>query len=361
MRLDRLITLGLVQPFRRAWFKVQGSRLKVQSSAPSINSQLSTTNSKWAMPILMYHSISDDLEPGVAPYYKVNTSPAIFRQHMQFLADQGYRTVTLTELVANLTTGPQDDGTKGLQDPGATPPRGPISDSQLFSISAFPKPIVLTFDDGFRDFYTNAFPVLQQHAFTATVFLPTAFIGDERRQFRPAAGRQPSVLRPPSSDCLIWNEVRELRRHGIQFGSHTVNHPKLVELQWPSIASEISDSKSDIEQHLGEPVTAFCYPFAFPQSNRQFVERFSESLREAGYHCCATTKLGRTELGDDPYRLKRLPANSLDDPGLFRAKLEGCYDWLGLAQGMRKIIKRSGVASQRQSDLTAHSRYAGSN
>ena len=76
--------------------------------------------------------------------------------------------------------------------------------------------VVITFDDGFRDFYTAAFPVMQEHQFTATVFLPTAFIGEDRRSFKGA-------------ECLTWEEVRRLRRAGVQFGSHTVNHPRLVE------------------------------------------------------------------------------------------------------------------------------------
>jgi peptidoglycan/xylan/chitin deacetylase (PgdA/CDA1 family) len=343
MRLDRLITLDVMQPFRRL-FKLQGSRFEVQGSAVSstLNPQPSTLNSKWAVPILMYHSISDGPEPGVSPYYQVNTRPAVFRQHMQFLADHGYRTVTLTELVANLTTGPQDDGTKGLQDPGATTPRGPISAFQHFSISAFPKLVCLTFDDGFRDFYAEAFPVLQTHGFTATVFLPTAFIGDERRQFRPSTlNYQPSTPK----DCLTWSEVRELHRHGIHFGSHTVNHPKLVELDWPEIKSELSNSKSEIEQQLGEPATSFCYPFAFPQADRSFAQMFQDLLCESGYSSCATTELGRIRPGTDPFRLKRLPVNSQDDLALFAAKLNGAYDWLAGPQALAKKLRPRPIAS----------------
>jgi peptidoglycan/xylan/chitin deacetylase (PgdA/CDA1 family) len=187
--------------------------------------------------------------------------------------------------------------------------------------------------------------VLQKHGFTAMVFLPTAFIGGSRSvqgsRF-DGSGFKVSchfAFRNPHCEFLTWNEVRELRRHGIHFGSHTVNHPKLVELDWPEITSEISNSKSNIEQRLGEPVTTFCYPFAFPQRNRPFVERFTALLRETGYRCCATTKLGRLKTGDDPYSLKRLPANSLDDAALFAAKLEGAYDWLAAPQSAVKTLK----------------------
>ena len=283
----------------------------------------------------MYHSISDDPEDDVSPYYKVNTSPAVWRQHMRFLADQGYRTIRLDVLVSMLTAGLQNHQTTRLQDQGPTIPPAPIS---AFSLqpSAFTKLVCLTFDDGFRDFYTEAFPVLREHDFTATMFLPTAFIGDERRQFRPSTiNSQLSTTK----DCLTWSEVRELRQAGIHFGSHTVNHPKLVELDWPQIRSELSNSKSEIEQQLGEPVTSFCYPYAFPQTDRQFVHRFAGLLSDTGYRSCATTELGRVRLGTDPFRLKRLPANSLDDLALFAAKLDGAYDWLAAPQSAAKTLK----------------------
>ncbi len=63
-------------------------------------------------------------------------------------------------------------------------------------------------------------------------------------------------------------------------------------------------------------------------------------LVQAGYACCVTTELGRVRIGDDPYRLKRLPVNTLDDEALLRAKLEGGYDWLGFPQHLIKMVKK---------------------
>ena len=302
----------------------------------------------------MYHSISGEPEPGVPPYYQTNTSPDVFRRHMQFLADHDYRTIRLDELVTFLRTpnsvshfthhrllSMSQPSTLSSQPP--TDSRGvgqgevaaPHSDNSQPSTLNH-QLVAITFDDGFRDFFTEAFPILENHGYTATMFLPTAFIGDTRRCFRPSTiNYQPSTRK----ECLTWTEITELRQAGIQFGSHTVNHPKLVELSWSGIQSELSNSKSDIEQHLGEPVSAFCYPFAFPQTNRSFARAFRDLVVQTGYSCCATTELGRVHPGSDPFRLKRLPANALDDNALLAAKLEGAYDWMAAPQSAVKTMK----------------------
>jgi peptidoglycan/xylan/chitin deacetylase (PgdA/CDA1 family) len=287
IRLDRSLTTAIFHPLERAALAGRSLRL----------------------PILMYHSLSDNPENGVAAYYKTNTDPLVFRQQMHYLAAAGYKTLDLMQVVARL----QNDRPFGE------------------------KTVVITFDDGFKDFYIHGFPILKEHGFDATVFLPTAFIAAARRSFK-------------GTECLAWHEVRELRKAGITFGSHTVNHPELIELPFPEIERELRDSKIELEQQLGEPVTTFAYPYAFPQRNRRFAQAFKDLLVQSGYACCVTTELGRVKPGDDPYRLKRLPANSLDDPALFRAKLEGGYDWLAAPQALIKKFKCDmSVPKKRQS------------
>jgi len=281
MRLDRLISLNLVHPIRRVF---------ITNHASAITS----------LPILMYHSISDDSETERRPYYRVCTSPRRFRDQMQWLKSNGFKGVTLSAGLSWLDSNHAPDSARQ---------------------------VAITFDDGFSDFYTHAFPILRQHGFSATMYLPTAFIGSERRSFK-------------SRECLTWAEVKELHRAGIEFGSHTVHHPELVDLPWPGVRSEIADSKAQIETELGAPVKAFAYPYAFPQTRRDFVEQFKDLLMTTGYETSVTTQIGRHRPDADLMQIKRLPVNSEDDPRLFQAKLDGGYDWLALPQSFSKSVRR---------------------
>lgn len=276
-RLDRLLTLCFFQPLRKV---VGGTR-------------------EFRLPVLMYHSVSDQSEANVSPYYRTATHPKVFAGHMALLRAEGWEVVSLKA---------------GLQMLGSE-----NSDRRRI--------VVLTFDDGFRDFHTAAFPILRQHGFGATVFLPTAFIGKEPVRFK-------------AHECLTWDEVRELQQAGIEFGSHTVNHPELVHLAWEEVEKEVRDSKNEIEQHLGVRVTSFSYPYAFPRANRDFASRLGRLLWETGYECCVTTDIGRAHGNTDRFAIPRLPANGSDDQALFKAKLDGAYDWLSVPQRLFKTLKR---------------------
>ncbi len=298
MRLDRLITLGLVQPIRRA---VSGPK-------------------RAQLPILMYHSISDGTEDAASPYYRTATRPAIFAQHMALLRAEGYRVVSVRDGLREFHSGGSDNG----------------------------KTVVLTFDDGLRDFYTNAFPILREHEQTASVFLPTAFIGDQPGHFK-------------GQECMTWSEARELHEAGIEIGSHTVNHPQLYKLGFDEIRAELANSKAVIEDRLGSVVVSFAYPYAFPDADRSFVRAVGVVVAQTGYRYCVTTAVGCVKPGDDDYCLKRLPANSSDDAALFRAKLEGCYDWLELPQRAFKSWKLRFLDSGKRGNGSADSTGASLN
>lgn len=273
-RFDRFVTLSVVTPLLRC-----GS------------------GNNASIPILMYHSISEEDETRVHAYYRTATSPLVFTQHMQHLRDLGYGTISLADAAGLLQNG------------GVTK-----------------KYVVVTFDDGYADFYTHAFPELSRHGFTATIFLPTRYIGSYPVQFMGKA-------------CLTWSEVRELRKHGMCFGSHTVTHPRLATLNPSIVKSEIANSKQAIEDNLGEAVDSFAYPFAFPEGNRPFVQMLRNTLVEAGYREGVSTRIGTARREDDLYFMRRLPMNSLDDIALFSAKLAGGYDWLHAIQYGSKLLR----------------------
>jgi peptidoglycan/xylan/chitin deacetylase (PgdA/CDA1 family) len=274
LRFDRLTTLYFVKPLRRL--------------APAATAHV---------PILMYHSISEKDESQVHPYYRTTTTPSMFAQQMGYLHENGYRTCNVSEALDCLQ-----------EKQGST------------------KRVVITFDDGFVDFYRAGFPVLDHYGFRATMYVPTAYISDTRARFK-------------ETECLTWDEVRELNRHGIHFGSHTVTHPWLRELALSAVNDEISTSKKTIEDKLGCAVESFAYPYAFPQTDSNFRQMLRDSLERAGYQNGVCTILGRASAQSDRFFLERLPANSADDPALLDAKLTGAYDWLGKAQSLTKVVK----------------------
>jgi peptidoglycan/xylan/chitin deacetylase (PgdA/CDA1 family) len=217
---------------------------------------------------------------------------------MRFLHEKGYQAISLQGVVKNFTNGKEKKG----------------------------KYVVITFDDGFRDVYTKAFPLLQEYGFSATVFLPTAYINDKRIKFK-------------ETECLRWVEVKELHKHNILIGSHTVNHPELYSMDCDDIEREIKLSKEQIEYNIGESIKYFSYPFAFPEVDKPFIKHLRVILEKFGYSCCATTKIGLITKNSDLFFLNRIPINSFDDSALFRAKISGAYDWLYTCQYYIKIFK----------------------
>jgi len=264
----------------------------------------------------MYHSISERDDKERHPYYTVNTRPEIFSQHMQYLAEKNYKVISISEALALIAA----DFT--INPPTVNGRRKPVGEMRHYA--------VITFDDGFSDFYKNAFPVLKNMNFNATIFLPTGFVNRERKRFN---GRE----------CLTWEEIRTLSNRGIQFGSHTVYHHQLYVLDREKIEIELKQSKEDIEQNIGQKIDIFSYPYAFPEQNTEFVIYMRKLLQRIGYSIGVTTRIGTISKSSDRYFLNRLPVNSYDDRELFAAKLQGAYNWLHAPQYYLKKIKALGV------------------
>ena len=273
MRLDRLATLHVCGPISR----------------------LLSADRKARIPMLMYHAVQEG-QSDSRPYYDINVSPATFANQMRQLRSAGYRAVSLEQAVQALQSDAVDE-----------------------------KMVVVTFDDGYQDFYQNAFPVLSECQFTATVFLITDYVGDQPKTFKGKA-------------CLTWHEVRELQAQGIQFGSHTVTHPVLKDIAIEQVDDELRISKSVIEDELGIPVQSFSYPFAFPEADHKFRGLLKDILMKYGYQNSVTTILGTANPQSDPFCLPRLPVNRWDDYAFFQAKLEGAYDWVHGLQYAAKFM-----------------------
>lgn len=276
-RLDRMLSLGIAYPASRL--------LNWQGRA--------------RVPILMYHSISDALG-NKHPYFETNTAPLVFARQMQFLYEIGYRTIGLNEAVDAIQAGI------------------PIE-----------KKVVLTFDDGYKTFYSAAFPVLMQYGFRATVFVVTDLASE-------------STVRPESKDYMSWGEIRHVHRNGISIGSHTVTHSALQKMGRVQVKYEIRASREIIEEKLGASPTSFSCPYAFPEADRRAVAVLREALENSGYHNGVSTIIGTAGPQHDTFFLPRLPVNSYDDLRLFRAKLAGGYDWLHTAQRLYKNLRRHG-------------------
>jgi peptidoglycan/xylan/chitin deacetylase (PgdA/CDA1 family) len=272
-RIDRLATVYVCHPLAR----------------------LTGWTSRHCVPVLAYHSISENLFGKLHPYHQINTSASVFALQMRWLRHAGYRTIDLPEMMNALATG------RDLS-----------------------KTVVLTFDDGYQDFHTDAFPVLKQCGFTATVFLASDRIRNTAACIEGA-------------DYLTWCEVRELHSQGISFGSHSVTHADFRSLGPEEIDYELGYSKETIEQEIGVPVESFSYPFALPEEDRDFTRYLADILENLGYKNGVSSAIGRAKPGNTRFFLPRLPINSWDDVELLRAKLEGGYDWLHWPQWFYKF------------------------
>ncbi len=238
-----------------------------------------------AVSILMYHRIHDGVEK------ELSVKEADFRWQMDYLRRKGYRVISLDEALAL---------------PAPVP-------------GAKEKYAVLTFDDGYEDFLTKAYPLLRQYRYPSIVYIVPGYI-DTGKVFwwDRDIGR---------SSLLSWEQIGELSAGGlVQFGSHTMTHPDLDGLQEKEIQREMQESKESIQGKLQKEVRHFAYP-------RGIV---TECALQSAARCYDTavsifegTQIRR---GGQWAKLRRLPVQRTDGRLLFGARLRG---WL-VAEGWLK-------------------------
>jgi peptidoglycan/xylan/chitin deacetylase (PgdA/CDA1 family)/SAM-dependent methyltransferase len=194
------------------WGGRKGGRAASRESPPAGTRRL---------PILTYHRVAPAASAALAPY---NVKPEDFERQLRYLADNGFHSVSLERWRA------------------AAASRRPLPG----------RAVLITFDDGLRDFLTHAWPALRRHGFTATVFLVAGLIGDSNRWDSAHGERVP---------LLDWDEIRHLRDEGADFGSHSTTHRPLTRLPVAEVVAEAARSRATLEQGLERPVTAFSYPY----------------------------------------------------------------------------------------------------
>lgn len=158
------------------------------------------------------------------------------------------------------------------------------------------KPIILTFDDGYRSNADIAVPILRRHGFTATIFVVPAYLGQTNHW--DAEERQEPLL--------TAEEIRALHAEGFSFASHTMTHSRLTAVPPERALRELRESREALEQLLGEPVRTICYPWA--QHNAD-VRRLAQ---DAGYACGVEIRRRLNRDDTDLMALHRIPVTYLD-------------------------------------------------
>jgi peptidoglycan/xylan/chitin deacetylase (PgdA/CDA1 family) len=169
---------------------------------------------------------------------------------------------------------------------------------------------VITFDDGHRNFYTAAAPLLETHQMPALMFLISNRVA--------AKGAKPKTwLENDDQDYLSWIEVNELITRGFEFGSHTCSHQKLSQIPPADAERELSDSKRAIEQQITADGLPLAYPYGMTTND---IAKRAETL---GYSCAFTTDTGFNSQTTQLFKLHRTLIGDDDDVPAFAARLAG--------------------------------------
>jgi peptidoglycan/xylan/chitin deacetylase (PgdA/CDA1 family) len=160
--------------------------------------------------------------------------------------------------------------------------------------------LAITFDDGYRDNFENALPILESLSLPATFFIVSGWVGTD---VVPFWDRRLGVRHP----WMTWNQLRTLHGKGFEIGAHTRTHVDLGMVAPGDARDEIAGARADIEGQIGAAVASFAYPFG----GRDHMSRANRTLvREAGYRCCCSGFGGTIASGTDPFHLPRIPVSN---------------------------------------------------
>ena len=226
------------------------------------------------VPVLLYHSVSAEAT-GLMQRYTL--SPEMFRQHVAWIAQNGFDTITVSDYAMALR------GEKPL-------PR---------------RPLVVTFDDGYADFLVEAAPVLAEHGIVSTLYVTTRPIGRTRRG--TMAGRA----------MLTWSELRELPALGVEIGGHSHDHAQLDLLAGDRLVHQVRTCKQALEDHLQLRVDSFAYPHGYNSATTR------RAVRAADYTSACGVGNALSHARDDLWSIARIMLEH--DDGVDRLR-RGCAD-----------------------------------
>ena len=229
------------------------------------------------VPVLMYHYIRINPWPTDTVGFGLSTPPGAFAAQLDYFKSKGYETITLSDLKNQIELKKAME--KKKKDPSIKLPHAILLPT---------KPLVITFDDGYRDAYTAAYPLLKARGMNASDFVITGFVG--------------------LPNYLTWPEIQELDKSGvIDIESHTVHHYALGGTYWNTsvVNYEIIQSKQDLQNHLGKVVDWFAYPYGS-------VNDYVKSIVQKVYFAAFGTNFGSYQSTEEQYSLPRIRVSGGD-------------------------------------------------
>ena len=211
------------------------------------------------VPILVYHSVSDDPHPFIRSFA---VSPRTFARQLDAIRDADMQPLTVSDFVAKR------------------------------AVNELPaRPVVITFDDGWKDTATTAVAELSQRSMLATLYVTTGFLRGRAGQTRIDA---------PSSEALHWGDLAPLAAAGIEIGAHTITHPALDAVPVAVARREVLGSREVLQDHLGLPVRSFAYPYGYNSA------RVRSIVAEAGFDSACVVRNALSSERDSPFTLARI-------------------------------------------------------
>ena len=257
--------------------------------------ELYVNKKKYDVPVIMYHRVINNPEDeGV---YGTYIYEDMFKKHLQYLKNKNYTVITFKDL--------DKIGWRNRFEKGK-------------------KYIILTFDDGYKDNYDLAFPILKEFNFKATIFLMGSLTYNEWDV--KAGGERKFSL-------MSVEMIKEMQDYGIEFGAHTFNHPKINTLSNEEIAHQIVDVRKPLEEKIGKEIITFAYPYGI------LNDYAKEMAKKAGYTFALATDSGSVCLSDDLYQIRRIAIFPNTNLFSFKRKVAGNYNFIKIKREERLRTK----------------------